>query len=106
MLPLCRDQGVGAIPWSPLARGCRGQARDAGTEAAGRDRPASPPAVRPAGGRAVVDALDEVAADRGLPPAAVRARVAAAPPAVTAPIVGATRAEHLDDAIAAVQISC
>src|SRR6266496_3472708 len=73
MIPLCLDQGVGCIPWSPLARGLL------------------------AGNR-------ERAGERGLPPAQIALAWLLGKPAVTAPIVGATKLRHLDDAIAAVDL--
>ncbi|WP_344485048.1 aldo/keto reductase [Glycomyces endophyticus] len=103
MLPLCRDQGVGCLPWSPLARG----------------RLASPPGVRPAradgdplfdrlyagsedADRAIVERVGRIAADRS----ATRAQVALAwlwrEPAVAAPVVGVDSVEQLAEAVAAV----
>jgi aryl-alcohol dehydrogenase-like predicted oxidoreductase len=106
MLPLCLDQGVGVIPWSPLARGLLAGNRDRGgvqhTVRATND---------PFGDTLfvdadfdVVDAVRAVAAERGLPPAQIALAWLMSRPAVTAPIVGATKLAHLDDAIAAVQV--
>ncbi|MEV7289314.1 aldo/keto reductase [Streptomyces sp. NPDC093252] len=103
MLPLCADQGVGVLPWSPLARGRL--TRDWGT-ATGRsatDRFGS--TLYQEGDRAVVEAVTRIAAERGVP----RARVALAwllqQDTVTAPIVGASKPGHLEDAVAAVELT-
>ena len=107
MIPLCLDQGVGCIPWSPLARGFlagnRGRGGQQRTVRAGND-----PYADELYGDAdydVVDALAEVAVGRGLPPAQVALAWLLGKPAVTAPIVGATKLGHLEDALAAVELS-
>jgi len=106
MMPLCRDQGVGVIPWSPLARGklarpwqaeatmrsgSDGYGKSLYTKTADADRP-------------VVDRLAEVAAARGVAMAQVALAWLLTKPAVTSPIVGATKLHHLEDAIAAVAL--
>ena len=104
MIPLCIDQGVAVLPWSPLARGLLAGTRTregerlttrARTDAFGDSL------YTPDVDFAVVERVAEIAAERGLP----RARVALAwllhKPGVTAPIVGATKAEHIADALAA-----
>ena len=107
MIPLCLDQGVGCIPWSPLARGFLAGNRARGgrhrTVRAGND-----PYADELYGEAdfdVVDALAEVAAERGLPPAQIALAWLLGKPAVAAPIVGATKLGHLEDALAAVELS-
>jgi aryl-alcohol dehydrogenase (NADP+) len=105
MLPLCEDRGIGVIPWSPLARGRLAREWDATTTRSENDGFGSTLYGRQEeADRAVVDRVGEVAAARGIP----RARVALAwllsRPAVTAPIVGATKQQHLDDAVAAVDL--
>jgi aryl-alcohol dehydrogenase-like predicted oxidoreductase len=109
MLPLCRDQGVGVIPWSPLARGLLGGGRTRGThEASARD---SGDAVL--AGQLydhptdwdVVDATVAVAKARGTPPAQVALAWLLSRPGVVAPIVGATKLQHLEDAVAAVDLT-
>ena len=107
MIPLCLDQGIGVVPWSPLARGLLAgtRARDgkAGTVRADND-----PLADELYGEAdfdVVDALCAVADERGLPPAQIALAWLLAKPAVTAPIVGATKLAHLDDAVAAVEVT-
>ena len=109
MLPLCRDQGLGVIPWSPLARGLltgkrkRGEhvttARDTG------DAVLADQLYNTASDWDVVDATVRVANARGVSPARIALAWLVSRPGVTAPIVGATRIEHLDDAIAALDIT-
>ncbi len=107
MIPLCLDQGVGVVPWSPLARGVlagnreRGGARN--TVRADTDEFAS--RLYDEADFDVVDALRAVAEERGLPPAQVALAWLLGKPAVTAPIVGATRLAHLEDAVAAVDVT-
>jgi 1-deoxyxylulose-5-phosphate synthase len=102
MLPLCVDQGLGVIPWSPLARGRLTRPWDDTTARSATDEFGR--SLYRDEDRAVVDAVLAVAADRGVPPARIGLAWLAANPAVTAPIVGATRTEHLDDAIASLDI--
>ncbi|MFE9031731.1 aldo/keto reductase [Streptomyces iakyrus] len=101
MLPLCADQGVGVLPWSPLARGRLTRDWDTTTERSATDTFGS--SLYQEGDRAIVEAVTRIAGERGVP----RARVALAwllhQPAVTAPIVGASRPGHLEDAVAAVE---
>jgi aryl-alcohol dehydrogenase-like predicted oxidoreductase len=106
MLPLCLDQGVGCIPWSPLARGLLAGTRERGGERhtvrAGADPIADD--LYDEADFDVVDAVRAVAGERGLPPAQVALAWLLGRPAVTAPIVGATRSRHVDDAVAAVAV--
>jgi len=106
-LPLCLDQGVGCIPWSPLARGLLAGNRERGgtqrTVRAGSDPLAD--ALYGDDDFDVVDVVRAVAAERGLPPARIALAWLLGKPAVTAPIVGATRPRHLEDAIAAVEVA-
>ncbi|MFZ1991358.1 MAG: aldo/keto reductase [Alphaproteobacteria bacterium] len=101
MVPLCRDQGVGLIPWSPLAGG-----RVAGSRQAGTVRSKSPMArnaySRPSDER-VIDAVNSVAAQRGVNAAEIALAWLLAQPAVTAPIVGITKLAQLEDPIKAVE---
>jgi aryl-alcohol dehydrogenase-like predicted oxidoreductase len=99
MIPCCRDQGVGVLPYSPLARGLLA-GRRAGTARADAETRA-----RPDNDLEVADALCTVAAERGIPPARLALAWLLGKPAVTAPIVGATRTTHIDDALAAVDLS-
>jgi aryl-alcohol dehydrogenase-like predicted oxidoreductase len=107
MIPLCLDQGVGVIPWSPLARGllAGNRERTGGqrTVRAGSDPLADEMYVD--ADFDVVDVVRAVAGERGLPPARIALAWLLGKPAVSAPIVGATRLSHLDDAIAAVDLT-
>jgi 1-deoxyxylulose-5-phosphate synthase len=106
MHPFCLDDGVGVIPWSPLARGrlARPRADSVGvaTTRAGND----PIAERTYddGDYAVADRVVEIAAERGLPMAQIALAWLLSRPAITAPIVGASKSEHVDDAVAAVDV--
>jgi aryl-alcohol dehydrogenase-like predicted oxidoreductase len=107
MLPQCLDQGVGALPWSPLARGllAGGRRGSAARTLRAETDPLQQSLYDQPGDDAVLDALDEVAAARGAPPALVALAWLLSRPAVAAPIVGATRVQHLDDALAAVELT-
>jgi aryl-alcohol dehydrogenase (NADP+) len=104
MLPLCADEGVAVIPWSPLARGRL--TRDPGEVTARSQSDEFGRALYdPAGAdAAVIDRVAKVAADRGVPRAQVALAWLLAKPVVTAPIVGATKPHHLDDAVAAADL--
>ena len=107
MLPLCRAQGIGVLPWSPLARGrlTRPWETQASTERAQTDKFARHLyEATEAADRAVVDRLGEVAKQRELPPAQVALAWLLHQPAVTSPIVGATKPHHLEDAVGAVSV--
>jgi aryl-alcohol dehydrogenase-like predicted oxidoreductase len=106
MIPLCLDQGVGVIPWSPLARGLL-----TGTRARGGGQTTMRSGSDPLADTMytdddfdVVDVVRAVAAERGLPPAQIALAWLLDQPGVTAPIIGATRKEHLTDAVAAVRV--
>lgn len=107
MIPLCLDQGVGVIPWSPLARGLLAGNRERGGEQktvrAGSDPLAE--SMYEDADFDVVDVVRAVADERGVPPAQIALAWLLGKPAVTAPIVGATKESHLDDAIAAVELT-
>ncbi|MFD5639334.1 aldo/keto reductase [Streptomyces sp. NPDC127077] len=102
MLPLCADQGVGVLPWSPLARGRLTRDWDTVTERSRDD--AFGRNLYQDGDREIARAVARIAAERGVP----RARVALAwllgRDTVTAPIVGATKAAHIEDAVAALDV--
>jgi len=105
MLPLCADQGIGVIPWSPLARGRLARAPDEGSKRAESDKFAAYLYKRTADAdRLVIDAVGAIAAERGLPRAQVALAWVLAKRGVTAPIVGATKVEHLRDAAAALAL--
>ena len=102
MLPLCVDQGVGVIPWSPLARGRLTRPWDA-TTARGETDEFGRNLYREEDAAVVAKVLD-VAERRGVPAAQVALAWLMAQPAVTSPIVGVTKPEHLTDAVAAVDL--
>jgi aryl-alcohol dehydrogenase-like predicted oxidoreductase len=102
MLPFCADQGVGVLPWSPLARGRLARAWDA-TSARSETDDFGRRLYRN-DDRKIVDRVSDIAAQRGLPRAQVALAWVLAKPGITAPIVGATRPGHLDDAIAALDV--
>ena len=111
MIPFCLDLGVGIIPYSPLARGLLAGTRERGGAGAGHRAGAARTARSGADERAyrpadfdVVDAVRAVAASRGVPPAQVALSWLLGRPGVVAPVVGATRPGHLDDALAAVDL--
>jgi 1-deoxyxylulose-5-phosphate synthase len=108
MIPLCADQGIAVLPYSPLARGVltgnRGRQGERRTARAGDD-PLSDERYNSPSDFDVVDRLAEVAAARGAPPAQIALAWLLSRPAVTAPIVGATRLGHMSDALAAVQLT-
>src|SRR5450756_1403703 len=107
MLPLCREEGIGIIPWSPLARGFlagnRRKADCGGTTRAKSDDFAHRMYYQPSD-FAVVDRVSEIAHGRGIPNAQAALAWLLQQPGVTAPIVGASKMKHLDDAIAALGI--
>jgi aryl-alcohol dehydrogenase-like predicted oxidoreductase len=102
MIPLCIDQGIGIIPWSPLARGRLARQWDDSTNRSENDEFGR--TLYGDDDRIVVDAVGQVADQRGIPRAQVAIAWALAKPGITAPIVGATKPHHLDDAIAAVDV--
>ena len=103
MHPLCADQGVGAIPWSPLARGRLAKLpEERTTTRSGSDTYAT--AMYTEGDDAVVRAVADVAKARGLPLAQVALAWMLGKDVVTAPIVGATKPGQLADAVAAVDV--
>jgi aryl-alcohol dehydrogenase (NADP+) len=103
MIPLCRAEGVGVIPWSPLARGMLAGNRRAGTLRSKADDYAQKLYTAEADDR-VVDCVEQVARGRGVPPAQVALAWILHKPGVTAPIIGASKQHHLDDAVAAVKL--
>jgi len=108
MIPHCVDQGVGVLPWSPLARGMlAGNRTREGERRTERSRsdPFADSLYVPELDFPVVDRAVDVARKRGVPAAQVALAWLLHQPGVTAPIVGATKLEHLDDALAAEQLS-
>jgi 1-deoxyxylulose-5-phosphate synthase len=102
MLPFCLDQGVGVIPWSPLARGRLTRDWDAATERSATDEFGR--SLYGEGDREIVEAVARVAQARDLPRAQVALAWLLHQPAVTAPIVGASKPGHIADAVAAVEL--
>jgi aryl-alcohol dehydrogenase (NADP+) len=106
MLPLCRAEGIGVIPWSPLARGFLAGKRRRGEEDTRRgkaDSFAHDLYYQPEDFD-VVDRVVALAEQRGVKPAQIALAWLLHQPGLTAPIVGATRMEHLEDAVAALEI--
>jgi aryl-alcohol dehydrogenase (NADP+) len=102
MLPFCLDQGVGVLPWSPLARGRLTRDWDASTARTGTDEFGK--SLYRDEDREIVEKVAQVAGRRELPRAQVALAWLLAQPAVTSPIVGVTKRQHLDDAVAAVDV--
>ncbi len=106
MLPLCADQGIGVIPWSPLARGRLTRYWDETSERQNNDLFGNTlyDAAQDAD-RKIVEAVRDVAKARGVPRAQVALAWVAQKSTVTAPIVGASKPQHLDDAVAALSLT-
>jgi 1-deoxyxylulose-5-phosphate synthase len=106
MAPLCRDQGVGMIPWSPLARGRLARPRDVKTIRSETDRFGDRLylSTQEADGR-VQSALDDVAKARKAAHAEVALAWLLQKDGVTSPIVGATKMHHLEDAVASLEVT-
>lgn len=109
MLPLCQDLRVGIIPWSPLARGWLTGSRNREENS----KPATPRAAADDFAQqlygdtdlATIDALRQLARQRDLPPAQIALSWLLNRPGVTAPIIGATKTRHIDDAVAALDVT-
>jgi aryl-alcohol dehydrogenase-like predicted oxidoreductase len=109
MLPLCAEEGIAVIPWSPLARGLLAGTRKNAADSGETPRASSDDYTRklydaPSDGE-VIEAVKKVAAARGLPPAAVALAWLLSRPAVTAPIIGATKLGHLETALSALDVT-
>jgi aryl-alcohol dehydrogenase-like predicted oxidoreductase len=108
MIPQCLDQRVGVLPWSPLARGLLAGSRTSSgerlTPRANTD-PFLDSLYRPDLDFPVIDRVVEVAGERGISPAQVALAWLLHKPGVTAPIVGATKLAHVEDALAAEALS-
>jgi aryl-alcohol dehydrogenase-like predicted oxidoreductase len=106
MIPLCADKGIGLLPWSPLARGYL--ARDLGAETVRARTDVYARSIYGddlnAADRAVHAAVEKVAAARGVPRAQVALAWVCQKPGVVAPIVGASKPHHLEDAVAALSL--
>ncbi len=105
MLPLCRDQNIAVIPWSPLARGVlarkpsreRNETLRGQTDAFGKQ-------LYSDADMEIVQRVSDVAEERGLPMATVALAWMLSKPGITSPIIGATKPNHLDDAVAALSV--
>ncbi|MFL5295021.1 MAG: aldo/keto reductase [Phenylobacterium sp.] len=108
MLPLCRAEGIGVIPWSPLARGFlaggRGAPKEGNTERARTDEFSPRLYYRDADFK-VVEAVSEIAKARGLSNMQVALAWVLRNPAITAPIVGASKLGHIEDAVSALDVT-
>jgi 1-deoxyxylulose-5-phosphate synthase len=109
MIPLCIEEGIGVIPWSPLARGLLARAEDRFGEGSGTSRGATdtigPKLYDTPGDADVVAAVRRVSQARGITPAEVSLAWLLSREAVVAPIVGATKPEHLEAAVRAVDVT-
>ncbi|MFK0150968.1 aldo/keto reductase [Streptomyces sp. NPDC090493] len=102
MLPLCADQSVGVLPWSPLARGRLTRDWGTVTERSANDNFGG--RLYQEGDRAIVEAVTRIADDRGVPRAQVALSWLLHQNTVTAPIIGASKPNHIEDAVAAVEL--
>ncbi len=106
MLPLCRDQKIAVIPWSPLARGLltrkpsrkRDETLRAQTDGYGKS-------LYSDGDWEIAERVSDVAEEEGLPMATVALAWMLSKPGITSPIIGATKPNHLDDAVAALSVN-
>ena len=108
MLPLCRDQGVGVIPWSPMARGflAGNRALSGGGETArAKTDPLAANIYYAPDDFAVADRVAQVAKAHGLPPMQIALAWVLAKPGITAPIIGATKMPHLEQAVASLAVA-
>jgi 1-deoxyxylulose-5-phosphate synthase len=104
MLPLCADEGVGTIVWSPLARGRLAREAATATNRSGSDPFADMLYTEASSDRAIIGAVAAVAKARGVNPAQIALAWLRRNPVVVAPLVGATKQTHLDDAVASLTI--
>jgi aryl-alcohol dehydrogenase-like predicted oxidoreductase len=107
MLGLCREEGIGVIPWSPLARGRLTRPwdqKDASQRAGSDEFGKTLYAKTEEADKAVVDRVRDVAAARGVSQAQVALAWMLEKPYITSPIIGATKPHHLEDAIAALAL--
>ena len=102
MLPMCADMGVGAVPYSPQGKGRLTRPRDAVTERSAVDTVAK--AFDTDADGPIIDAVEEIAVERGIPMAQVALAWVLRNPTVAAPIIGATKPAHLTDAAAALDV--
>ncbi|MAL78091.1 MAG: aldo/keto reductase [Sneathiella sp.] len=109
MLPLCADQGIGVIPWSPLARGFlagnRKKGEDGATTRSRSDAMIKSMKIGQDADYDVLSVVQDIAKERGFSPAQIALAWVCHSPHVTAPIVGASKMSHLEEAVAALDIS-
>ncbi|HEY4129354.1 MAG TPA: aldo/keto reductase [Gemmatimonadaceae bacterium] len=107
MIPLCRELGIGVIPWSPIARGMLARPRDkskgATTRSDNNDTYADKLYVQ--ADWEIVDIVERIAQNRGVPMASIALAWLLSKRDVTAPIIGATKAHHIDDALTALDVT-
>ncbi|MCB2082556.1 MAG: aldo/keto reductase [Sphingomonadaceae bacterium] len=105
MLPLCADRGIAVMPWSPMARGKLTRPWNSTTERSESDLVGKALYARTQDNdRQIVDAVEAVAKERGVPMAQIALAWVLRKPEVTSPIIGATKPKHIDDAVAALDI--
>ncbi len=104
MLPLCVDEGIGTVVWSPLARGRLARPVEASTPRSGSDPFADMLYTQQASDRSIIEALWRIADARGVGGAQIALAWLHRNPVVAAPLVGATKLSHIDDAIASLDI--
>ena len=104
MLPQCLDIGVGVIPWSPLARGRLARAPEEATSTARGKQDSFSEVLYDEAETSILEAVGEIASDHGVSRAQVALAWMLSKEAVTAPIVGATRLSHLEDAVASTSV--
>jgi aryl-alcohol dehydrogenase (NADP+) len=105
MLPLCRTLGIAVTPWSPLARGLLAGSRKRKTIRAATDKPAQQWYDHHAKEDAIVAAVEDIAASRGVLPAQVALAWLMSRPGIVAPIIGASKPNHLDEAVASLSLT-
>jgi aryl-alcohol dehydrogenase-like predicted oxidoreductase len=108
MFPLLNDQGIGCLPWSPLAAGLVTRPWGQGSTTRGQMNPSTDSSGTPLfldSDQGTVDAVQRIAEERGLPMAQVAMAWVLSNPVVSAPIVGATKPHHLSDAAAALDVA-
>lgn len=104
MLPLCREEGIAVTPWSPLARGLLAGSRKTQTTRANTDNLAHAWYDQQVTEDAIVAAVEAVAQERGVPAAQVAIAWVASRAGITAPIIGASKPHHLQDALAGISL--
>ncbi|GGM10874.1 hypothetical protein GCM10009425_22400 [Pseudomonas asuensis] len=105
MLPLCHDEGIGVIPWSPMARGRLTRDWDASSARVESDEFGKSLYANTADAdRRVVERVAEIAHERGVPRAQVALAWVLQKPGISAPIIGASKPQHLEDAVAALSL--